>query len=147
MVFEARANSVAAVACVFALITATLVLSGCAAALLGKASRSGAYGGGQGQGSSTSQPSSTQRSGTAGTGQAGTRTAAEVQQDRQIVAGVRNRLSADAVTKTLVIGVDAYQGTVTLRGDVQKAEHRSAAERVARSVAGVRNVHNELRVR
>lgn len=122
---------------------ATLVLSGCAAALLGRATSSGAYGGGQAR-----APSDPQRGGTAtGAGSTSARTAAEVQQDRQLVAGVRNKLSADAVTKTLVINVDAYQGVLTLRGNVQKAEQRSAAERVARSVAGVRSVRNELRVR
>jgi hyperosmotically inducible protein len=70
-----------------------------------------------------------------------------VQQDRQIVTAVRNRLSADAVTKGLSIGVDTYQGVVTLRGSVDKAEQRSAAERIARGISGVRNVQNELRVR
>lgn len=144
--------------------TATLVLTGCAAALLGRATSGGAYGDGSSQGKSTGSSggsqqgksttssnsgSSQQRSGGSATAPAGSgaRTAAQVEQDRQLVVAVRNRLSADGVTKGLSIAVDTYRGVVTLRGSVDQAEQRSAAERVARGVSGVRNVQNELRVR
>jgi hyperosmotically inducible protein len=122
---------------------ATLMLSGCAAALLGRAASTGTSSGG----STPTSNGSAQRSDGASAGTAGTRTAAQVEQDRQIAATVRSRLLADAATKSLAVGVEAYQGVVSLHGEVAKAEQRSAAERVARTVAGVRQVRNELRVR
>ena len=130
-----------------ALVMVTLSLSGCAAALMGRAASSGTTSG------STAPTSSgggaTQRS--TGSGSAGSatgaRSAAQVEQDRQVAAAVRGRLLADVSTKSLAVSVDAYQSVVSLHGEVAKAEQRSAAERVARGVAGVRSVRNELRVR
>jgi osmotically-inducible protein OsmY len=116
-----------------AIAVVVLMLSGCAAALIGRASSSGAYGGGS-QSSGSGQGSAS-------------RTATQAAEDRRITAAVRSRLLADPVAKALVVGIETYQGVVTLRGDAQKAEQRSAAERVARSVAGVRGVRNEMRVR
>jgi hyperosmotically inducible protein len=154
-----------------AAIAGTLVLSGCAAALMGRAASSGSSsgttqsstGGTQragGAGSTTTggtqraggagstTTGSTQRAGSAtSSGSSSTRSAAQIEQDRQVAASVRSKLSADAGTKTLAVGVDAYQGVVSLHGEVSNAGQRSAVERVARSVAGVRDVRNELRVR
>jgi osmotically-inducible protein OsmY len=70
-----------------------------------------------------------------------------VEQDRRLALAVRNKLLADAGTKSLTVSVDVYQGVVSLLGNVANAGQRSAAERVARSVVGVRKVRNELRVR
>jgi osmotically-inducible protein OsmY len=143
-----RARGFAALA--VAAVGATLVLSGCAAALMGRAASSGSSSGTTQSSSGGSQraggpasttPSNTQRAGNA------TRSAAQIDQDRQVAASVRSKLSADAGTKALAVGVDAYQGVVSLHGEVANAGQRSAVERVARSVAGVRDVRNELRVR
>jgi osmotically-inducible protein OsmY len=119
------------------------MLSGCAAALIGKASSSGAYG----SGSQGSTPRPSTGSGSQGSAGSASRTSAQAAEDRRITAAVRSKLLADPVAKALVVGIETYQGVVTLRGDAQKAEQRSAAERVARSVAGVRGVRNEMRVR
>ena len=130
-----------------ALVMVTLSLSGCAAALMGRAASSGTTSGSSAptsSGGGASQRST--GSSSAGTA-AGARSAAQVEQDRQVAAAVRGRLLADVSTKSLAVSVDAYQSVVSLHGEVARAEQRSAAERVARSVAGVRSVRNELRVR
>jgi osmotically-inducible protein OsmY len=133
-------------------VSGVLMLGGCAAALMGRAASTGSSSSGttsrpsaQTSGGASAGPSSgsTQRPSSSGTA----RTSAQAGQDQQIASAVRNKLVADAATKSLVVRVDAYQGVVSLHGDVSKAEQRSAAERVARSIAGVREVRNELRVR
>ena len=127
------------------------MLGGCAAALMGRAASTGSSSSG-----TTSRPSTQTSSGVAAGSSSGTqrpsssgtaRTSAQAGQDQQLASAVRNKLITDAATKSLVVRVDAYQGVVSLHGDVSKAEQRSAAERVARSIAGVREVRNELRVR
>jgi len=119
------------------------LLVGCAAALLGRASSSGSASRAPAQASGTAQRSGSSNNGSA----ANTRSGAQIDQDRQIAATVRSKLLGDPATKSLAVNVDAYQGVVSLRGDVSKAEQRSAVERVARSVGGVRGVRNELKVR
>jgi hyperosmotically inducible protein len=94
----------------------------------------------------TATSGGTQRAGSASTSSSSSRSAGQIEQDRQIATSVRSKLSADSSTKSLSVGVDAYQGVVSLHGAVSNAGERSAAERVTRSVAGVRDVRNELRV-
>ena len=146
-----------------AAIAGTLVLSGCAAALMGRAASSGTTqssgAGSQRASGAASTTGSAQRAGSTATGStqragsapssngSSSRSAAQIEQDRQVAASVRSRLSADAGTKSLAVGVDAYQGVVSLHGEVANAGQRSAVERVTRSVAGVRDVRNELRER
>jgi osmotically-inducible protein OsmY len=59
---------------------------------------------------------------------------------------VRARLGADAALRGAPISVSATGGTVTLRGTVATAAQRAEAERMARTVAGVSAVNNQLRV-
>jgi osmotically-inducible protein OsmY len=66
--------------------------------------------------------------------------------DAQLGAAVRARLAAEPGLPVGAISVSARAGTVTLRGRVASAAQRAAAERVARSVAGVRAVVSELEV-
>lgn len=44
------------------------------------------------------------------------------------------------------IGVDSYEGVVTLPGRVAKVEARTRAERLAREAAGVKKVINLIKV-
>jgi hyperosmotically inducible periplasmic protein len=105
-----------------ALTVAAMLLAGCAAALVGKASRTG--------------------------GSAGTqRSAPQSADDSRITTAVKSKLIADPAVKGVDVGVSTSAGVVTLRGTVQKAEQRMAAERAARTIKGVTGVRNELRVR
>ncbi len=61
-------------------------------------------------------------------------------------ATVRARLGADPALRGAPISVSAAGGTVTLSGTVATAAQRAAAERTARSVAGVSAVNNQLKV-
>jgi len=102
------------------IVIAAAVIGGCAAALVGQASRSG---------SASPQRSAPQTS------------------DGQITTAVKSKLIADPAVKGVDVSVTTSAGVVTLRGTVQKAEQRAAAERAARSVKGVKGVRNELRVK
>jgi osmotically-inducible protein OsmY len=44
------------------------------------------------------------------------------------------------------VTIDAAGGSITLRGIVMNEQERGLAEEVARSVSGVKNVDNQLRV-
>ncbi len=63
-----------------------------------------------------------------------------------IVVLVENALSRDDATKGAAIDLLARNGTVVLMGTVADESIRAAAERVARSVPGVGDVSNQLRV-
>jgi osmotically-inducible protein OsmY len=105
-------------------VMAAAALVGCAAALVGKASRSGS-------GGSTSQQRST----------------AAPSADARITTAVKSKLIADPAVKGVDVSVSTAAGIVTLRGTVLKPEQRVAAERAARTVKGVTSVRNELRVK
>jgi osmotically-inducible protein OsmY len=66
--------------------------------------------------------------------------------DTQICRQVEERLVTDKRTRDAVIDVSCLAGVVTLSGDVPKAAVKEAAEELARTVGGVHNVANELRV-
>ena len=74
------------------------------------------------------------------------RSASVMASDGRITTAVKARLVADSELKALDINVDTYDSVVTLRGNVRRAAQSSAAEREARAVAGVKSVHNELKV-
>lgn len=61
-------------------------------------------------------------------------------------AAVRARIGADADLRGAPISVSAAGSTVTLRGTVATAAQRAEAERMARTVAGVGAVNNQLKV-
>ena len=64
--------------------------------------------------------------------------------DTAITTQVEARLAADRGIASADIDVTTANGVVTLAGSVSDEGVRSAAERTARSVAGVRNVYNTL---
>lgn len=67
--------------------------------------------------------------------------------DSAITAKVKAAMASDAQVSARQVQVETYGGTVQLSGFVDTQEQRTRAEEVARSVAGVRNVQNQLTVK
>jgi len=67
--------------------------------------------------------------------------------DRALSAAVSARLGANPGLSRAAIMVSALDGTVTLRGRVGSEALRASAERMARAVAGVVSVQNQLQVK
>jgi osmotically-inducible protein OsmY len=99
---------------------AAALLAGCAAALVGNASRSGVY--------------------------KDSRSAEQIDTDARLASAVRSKLIVDPAVKASAVTVSVNTGVVTLKGTVQRPEQRTAAERAAQSIKGVKGVRNELRV-
>jgi len=66
--------------------------------------------------------------------------------DKTILASVKTKLVADKVSNLTKVNVDVTNGTVYLAGNVDSAEQKSRAERIAQGVNGVRSVANNLEV-
>ncbi|MCL4402350.1 MAG: BON domain-containing protein [Acidobacteria bacterium] len=67
--------------------------------------------------------------------------------DAQILTEVKARLAQQMGVSTLTnVSVNVTNGVVTLSGQVGNAERKAQAETVARSVANVVRVNNELQV-
>jgi hyperosmotically inducible protein len=66
--------------------------------------------------------------------------------DTAITAKVKGAFVQDKVVKAMDVKVDTYNGTVQLSGFVENADQRSRAEQIARGVAGVRDVTNNIQV-
>ncbi|HEX6958548.1 MAG TPA: BON domain-containing protein [Ferrovibrio sp.] len=64
-----------------------------------------------------------------------------------ITGKVKTALVRDPVTKARQIEVDTYKDVVQLSGFVDSAAEKQRAEQIARSVEGVRDVHNNLIVK
>ncbi len=60
---------------------------------------------------------------------------------------MKAKLLTDAGLKPLSISVATYLGQVTLAGYVNTNEQHDLAGKLARSVKGVKDVHNELTVK
>lgn len=71
-------------------------------------------------------------------------TVGEYIDDTLITAAVKGKLLAEAGVKSLSVSVETNQGVVTLTGNVDKVEHISLAEQVAKTVDGVTAVVNRL---
>jgi hyperosmotically inducible protein len=72
--------------------------------------------------------------------------AGEVIDDSVLTAKVKTALIEDPVTKAHEINVETYRGVVQLGGFVESNTEKSRATEVARSVNGVKEVRNDLRV-
>ncbi len=72
--------------------------------------------------------------------------AGEVIDDSTVTAKVKAALIEDPVTKARQIDVETYRGVVQLGGFVDSTEQKSRASEVARDVAGVKEVRNDLKV-
>src|SRR5438067_13819703 len=66
--------------------------------------------------------------------------------DASIHTKIVAKLIADKKTPERNINVDVVEGAVTLRGNVDTAEAKAEAERVAKETAGVKKVTNQLKV-
>ncbi len=72
--------------------------------------------------------------------------AGEVFDDSVLTSKVKVALIDDSVTKAGEINVETYRGVVQLGGFVDNAQQKEQATKVARSVTGVKEVRNDLRV-
>lgn len=66
--------------------------------------------------------------------------------DSAITAKVKGAFVQDDVVKAIDVKVDTYNGTVQLSGFVETAEQRARAEQIARGIAGVRDVANNIQL-
>jgi hyperosmotically inducible protein len=65
--------------------------------------------------------------------------------DWKITADVKIKMLSDPLLKNFDIGVETNQMTVTLTGTVNDKDTRDHAGKVARTVNGVKRVHNLIR--
>lgn len=76
----------------------------------------------------------------------GGRTIGEKVDDALITAKVKAKLTADRAKNLVSVNVDTQDGVVLLEGAVPTMADKAEAERLARSVNGVRHVTNDLKV-
>ncbi|MGH8636557.1 MAG: BON domain-containing protein [Burkholderiales bacterium] len=67
--------------------------------------------------------------------------------DTVISTKVKTALLADPDVKGTAVDVEVFRGSVQLSGFVRSEQEREKAERLARQVAGVQEVKNDLRLR
>ena len=72
--------------------------------------------------------------------------AGEVIDDTVLTSKVKIALIDDPITKAGQINVETFRGVVQLGGFVDNAQQKDQATKVARSVTGVKEVRNDLRV-
>jgi osmotically-inducible protein OsmY len=77
----------------------------------------------------------------------GRETAGQYGDDVTISTKVRGELVKDQALKAFDIHVETMQGVVQLSGFVASPEQKAQAERIARSVSGVRGVRDDIIVR
>jgi hyperosmotically inducible protein len=77
---------------------------------------------------------------------AGNRTAGQHIDDATLTARVKTALIGDERTKARQIDVETFKGEVQLNGFVDSPAAKTAAASVARNVAGVSNVKNNLQI-
>jgi osmotically-inducible protein OsmY len=66
--------------------------------------------------------------------------------DDAIYDNVRRKLASDPVVKGGGLQVDVKAGAVTLHGTVEEQKQKDRATKLAKKVAGVKSVSNELKV-
>lgn len=76
-----------------------------------------------------------------------TKSMGETIDDATLTASVKTALARDPDTSAFQVDVETFRGNVQLNGFVESEKMRTAAERVARSVEGVKKVENNLQVR
>ena len=73
--------------------------------------------------------------------------AGDAANDAAITAKVKTAYLADTDVKGLQINVDTHDGVVLLRGTLEQRAYADKAEAIARKVAGVKSVSNQLTVK
>ncbi|HTL26687.1 MAG TPA: BON domain-containing protein [Burkholderiales bacterium] len=71
----------------------------------------------------------------------------EVLDDSVITTKVKTALVSDKRVSGMDVSVETFKGRVLLSGYVRNPEERQTAERIARGVAGVKEVSNKIAVR
>ena len=71
----------------------------------------------------------------------------EVIDDSVITTKVKSALLADKRVSGMDVSVETFKGRVLLSGYVKSPDERQTAERIARNVAGVKEVNNRIAVR
>jgi hyperosmotically inducible periplasmic protein len=66
--------------------------------------------------------------------------------DSRITTAVKARLIGDKYVDGMRIGVETYEGVVTLSGEVTSNLPREQAEKLATSVEGVKSVRNQIKI-
>src|SRR3984893_11862442 len=66
--------------------------------------------------------------------------------DDAIYDYVRRKLASDQIVKGGGLQVDVKQGVVTLRGTVEEQKQKDRAAKLAKKIAGVKSVDNQLTV-
>jgi hyperosmotically inducible protein len=66
--------------------------------------------------------------------------------DVRLTSSVQGKLTADKLSNFSRINVDTDRSVVTLNGVVRTVEEKSRAEELARQVAGVTKVNNNLQI-
>jgi hyperosmotically inducible protein len=72
--------------------------------------------------------------------------AEKITTDDAIYDYVRRKLASDPIVKGGGLQVDVKQGAVTLRGTVEEQKQKDKATKLAKKVAGVKSVDNEIQV-
>jgi hyperosmotically inducible protein len=72
------------------------------------------------------------------------RTPIPTEADGAIATEIEKRLSADREVNAQTVEIDVRAGIVTLAGRVPNEDAKERAEKIARGVDGVREVHNRL---
>ena len=72
------------------------------------------------------------------------RSTGQVIDDAAITTKVKAKLFDESILRGFSISVDTFKGEVTLTGAVDSDSQRKRAEKIARSVTGVRGVNNLL---
>jgi hyperosmotically inducible protein len=75
------------------------------------------------------------------------RTAGQVLDDSTITTKVKAKIFGDSILKGFAISVKTFEGEVTLIGAVNNEKERKKAAQLARSTAGVRKVHNLIKIK
>ena len=66
--------------------------------------------------------------------------------DDAIYDNVRRKLASDPIVKGGGLQVDVKEGVVTLRGTVEEQKQKDKAAKLAKGIAGVKSVDNQLQV-
>jgi hyperosmotically inducible protein len=67
--------------------------------------------------------------------------------DTTITTQVKAKFAENTTVSAMAIGVETLRGVVQLSGFAKTADERAMAERIARSVNGVKSVKNDIAIR
>lgn len=102
---------------------------------------------GPGESGETAEPGRTEGQGSQGKGEASEQSdVGQYVDDAMITAKIKAALANNPGTSALAISVETTDQTVQLTGSVENKDEKEKAESIARSVTGVKEVENKLKV-